>query len=115
MIENNRALRVTVLHNGTHTAFRLRALPGQVLMPGICRNASRMTDPFLDFAVDASTCNNSGEFEVLEAVYAVNLSGFAGYSGTIVRFRATFRQSRTRASPNDSITGEVRLVDLPMG
>src|SRR5512138_680071 len=94
MSDNNRAFIVTVRHDGTFSQLSLRAQAGQVLTPGVYRNASAFLNPFLVFSYSGSSCDrSSGEFEVLEAVYGPNPTGFAGYSGTIQRFRATFRQS----------------------
>jgi hypothetical protein len=92
----------------------MSAPPGQVLAPGVYSDARRSppigsSNPALSFAGEGRGCNTStGSFEVLEASYG---PGFGGYSGSIERFRATFRQTCDGSS--GELRGEVRLATIP--
>lgn len=87
---------------------------GRTLVPGVYRNARRSPSigsnlPTLQVSGNGRGCNDAtGEFEVLEAAYG---PGFGGISGTIQRFRATFKQTCTEA-PGTQLTGEIRVATI---
>ena len=97
----------------------MAAPPGRALTPGVYRNARRQPAigsglPRLIVSGDMRGCNQSnGEFEVLEAAYGPVFQG-AGFSGSVARFRATFKQS-CEESPSDQLTGEVRFATILLG
>jgi hypothetical protein len=99
-------------------SLSMKAPRGQVLVPGVYRNAKRVpaigsTDPQLDLSGEGRSCNNStGEFEVLEAVYGPKPPG-SGTTGTIERFHARFTQVCDGSSTG--LTGEVFLVSIQRG
>ena len=96
----------------------LAAPAGRILTPGVYKNtrgpaplATGTTDPLLDFRVDQRSCSKStGEFEVLEVEYG---PPECGYTATIKRLHATFRQRCDDSSA--AVTGEVMLLSLPPG
>jgi len=98
-------------------AVIMAAPPGRPLVPGTYRDARRIPPigsglPTLEVYGDGRGCNlSTGEFEVLESAFG---PGFGGYSGSIQRFRATFKQTCTEA-PGTQLTGEVRLATILMG
>jgi hypothetical protein len=120
-LADNNYLSLSIELAGTGSRFwglQMRAPRGQVLVPGVYRNAKRVpaigsTDPQLDLAGEGRSCNTStGEFEVFEAVYGPKPPG-SGTTGTIERFHARFTQVCDGSSAG--LTGEVHLVSIQRG
>lgn len=117
MWQDNNRLQVSASNPSNASdwwSVTMAAPAGERLRPGVYRDARRIppigsTNPLLAVAGEGRACNlSTGEFEVLEAVYG---PGFGGYSGSIERFRATFRQA-CEESPSGQMTGEISLVTV---
>jgi hypothetical protein len=116
MSDNNRFMHVTILGlpSLSPIGLTLAAAPGQTLARGVYPNAKfSAAGVSLSFSIAASACDSSGQFEVFDVAFGPS-GGFAGYSGSIERLHATFRQS-CLSTPSDSISGEVWLVNTPLG
>jgi hypothetical protein len=116
MSDNNRFLHVTILDvpRLSPIGLTLAAAPGQTLARGVYPNARfSASGVSLSFSIAASACDSIGEFEVLDVAFGPS-GGFAGYSGSIQRLHATFRQSCV-SRLSESVSGEVLLVNTPLG
>jgi len=114
--DNNRVLHVQILGAPglSSMILTLGAAPGQMLARGNYPNAKfDVSGVTLSFGIAGSACPSTGQFEVLDIAFGPS-GGFGGYSASIQRLHATFRQS-CNGSPSDSISGEVLLLNTPLG